>query len=740
MTGIIFAGFLLCIWLLWMPGRGQSGSAFVYALLLVGLLACLAVHPATNDSLAVNNWALYGDRGLVWSRFRDNAANGGELRFADVYREPPRRVESDAARNLVILYAESMERTYFDEKRFPGLITELRALEKESVSYINIAGLEGTGFTIGGMVASQCGLPLITAGNANSMDGMDAFMPEARCLGDIFKSSGYHLEYMGGADLSFAGKGEFYTTHGFDNVSGLQELKPLLTDTNYVSNWGLYDDALLPLFVNRFQSLVSLGEPFALVGLTMDTHHPSGHASRSCEDVQYQDGSNAMLNAVKCADAMVAAVVRQLRALPGAENTVFVVASDHLALKNDAWGTLNAGPRRNLLMVFAPDSESDTENALGSTLDTAPAILRYMGMPEASVGLGRDLIHEKTGVRSQPRATDLVLSWRNAYKQFWNYPEAFERITALPGERAVELDKRRFDVPVLITFDKAEVESIQFASGTKLTLDRAVAAMTPEQSLLWIDACQRVRAMSLVLERTGLCVFAGKWGSRQADTLLLTNDQSYEAADIAAFGAMPLNKKSIERRRRNLASLRAFNEPSLRQSSISLPGLDVNRNIEIRSTGGPGASSFIKVDGVRVNFSRGLNLVALAESGEIQTLGNVDPCGLEESQPMPTLRQFLDAASTSQATADGSVSMDVSRGNLAVIVHDSARCTRSAGEAFEGLPIVEGLSLEVRQPYVALFAGGEKPTLITEYAGDRFSALSLTVSGGESATDITTSY
>ena len=107
---------------------------------------------------------------------------------------------------------------------------------------------------------------------------------------------------------------------------------------------------------------------------------------------------------------------------------------------------------------------------------------------------------------------------------------------------------------------------------------------------------------------------------------------------------------------------------------------------------------------------------------------------------MPTLRQLLDAASTSQATADGSVSMDVGRGNLAVIVHDSARCARSAGEAFEGLPIVDGLSLEIRQPYVALLAGGEKPTLITEYAGDRFSALSLTVSGGESATDITASY
>ena len=739
-TGITVAGLLVCIFLLRTPGRVNSNGSLIHTLFLMGLLVCLAVHPATNGSLAVNNSALYGDTGLLWSRLSESSANADVLRFEEVYREPPKRIDKDAPRNLVLLYAESMERTYFDETRFPGLITELRELEKESVSYTNIATLWGTGFTIGGMVASQCGLPLITVGNPNSMDGMDAFMPEAHCLGDMLKNSGYELQYMGGADLSFAGKGEFYATHGFDRVDGLQELQPLLTDTSYVSSWGLYDDELLRLFVERFQSMVSLGEPFALVGLTMDTHHPSGHESRSCDGVQYADGSNAMLNAVKCADAMVAAAVRQMRAMPGAENTVFVVASDHLALKNDAWDMLNDGPRRNLLMVFAPDSESDTENALGSTLDTAPAMLRYLGMPETSVGLGRDLMHERTAVLSQPRAASLVLSWRDAYKQFWNYPETFERITVFPEERAVEVDKRRFDVPVLITFDAAEIESMEFTSGNKITLDRAVASMDPAQSLLWVDDCRRVRAMSLALDRSGLCAFAGKWGSRQADAMPLDGSQSYDAAAVVSFDEMPLNKKSVERRKKNLASLHAFNEPSLRQSSVTLPGLDAGRSVEIRSTGGPGAGSYIKVDGVRVNFSRGLNLVAIGDIGEVKTLGNVDPCGLAEGQPMPTLRQLIDAASTSQATADELIDLNENGANLAVIVHDSARCARSADAFFEGLPVAKGLNLGVRQPYVAFLSAGDKLTVEAEYAGDRFSALSLTVSGNESVTDIAASY
>ena len=107
---------------------------------------------------------------------------------------------------------------------------------------------------------------------------------------------------------------------------------------------------------------------------------------------------------------------------------------------------------------------------------------------------------------------------------------------------------------------------------------------------------------------------------------------------------------------------------------------------------------------------------------------------------MPTLRQLIDAASTSQATADELIDLNENGANLAVIVHDSARCARSADAFFEGLPVAKGLNLGVRQPYVAFLSAGDKLTVEAEYAGDRFSALSLTVSGNESVTDIAASY
>jgi hypothetical protein len=46
--------------------------------------------------------------------------------------------------------------------------------------------------------------------------------------------------------------------------------------------------------------LACLVHPASLdrVTLTLDTHHPDGHPSRSCDGSIYRDGSNPILNAV----------------------------------------------------------------------------------------------------------------------------------------------------------------------------------------------------------------------------------------------------------------------------------------------------------------------------------------------------------------------------------------------------------------------------------------------------------
>ncbi|WP_438516828.1 hypothetical protein, partial [Enterobacter hormaechei] len=73
------------------------------------------------------------------------------------------------------IYAESLERTYFDAELFPGLADELNALRTDSIDFSNTQQLPGTGYTIAGMVASQCGIPLFAPFDGNASSAVSTF-------------------------------------------------------------------------------------------------------------------------------------------------------------------------------------------------------------------------------------------------------------------------------------------------------------------------------------------------------------------------------------------------------------------------------------------------------------------------------------------------------------------------------------------------------------------------------------
>ncbi|MGL6403425.1 sulfatase-like hydrolase/transferase [Aeromonas hydrophila] len=121
-------------------------------------------------------------------------------------------------KNIVLIYAESLERTYLSESEFPGLISKLVPIINEGIDFTNIDN-DGGGWTIAGLVNSQCGLPLsLPGGQGNNMGAISQFMPDAYCLGDILKDHGYELKFIGGAKSDFAGKGTFIKQHGYTSV------------------------------------------------------------------------------------------------------------------------------------------------------------------------------------------------------------------------------------------------------------------------------------------------------------------------------------------------------------------------------------------------------------------------------------------------------------------------------------------------------------------------------------------
>lgn len=106
---------------------------------------------------------------LVKSQSRD-----GDPDFVAYYKEPSKTIANPKL-NLVYIYGESLERTYFDNDAFPNLTPELGALKNEGLDFSHTMQLPGTDYTIAGMVASQCGIPLFAPFEGNASASMSTF-------------------------------------------------------------------------------------------------------------------------------------------------------------------------------------------------------------------------------------------------------------------------------------------------------------------------------------------------------------------------------------------------------------------------------------------------------------------------------------------------------------------------------------------------------------------------------------
>ncbi len=488
------------------------------------LLAAFLSNPATLDLVRRNS-------DLVRRNSRESVkATAGFLKY---YRKPQIKASGSERKNLVFIYAESLERTYFDESLFPGLMTNLRNLESKSIHFSDIRQLPGTGFTLGGMTASQCGIPLVTPSNGNSMSGMDKFLPSAVCLGDLLKSEGYFLSYMGGADLNFGGKGKLFKTHGFQEVLGKKALFKDLKDPSYLSAWGVYDDSLLDMAYQRFVSLSQDEKNFGLFLLTLDTHQPKGHLSRSCTDLRYGDGSNPMLNAVACSDQLLADFINKIAASPGAEKTVIVLMSDHLAMKNKASDLLNKGVRKDLLMIFEPGEDQAREVKMtGSTLDVGVTTLPFIGF-RGDIGLGRNLLNpsEQEQVKEIRK---FLPQWKTQSSSFWDFPKIRKSLAIDPAEETLRIDDRTFRIPILIEANDRLETTLRFQfnrNATQKTLIQYLEEMDDHTDFILVDKCWNTKQLVPGLGGGGYCFIAGRPGA-YTETRRLSGKTSWSAEEI----------------------------------------------------------------------------------------------------------------------------------------------------------------------------------------------------------------
>ncbi|WP_447729708.1 phosphoglycerol transferase I [Pseudoxanthomonas suwonensis] len=472
-TALLLLSLALPAWMAWRlrrrPAPGPARPVVFPAFLATFVVAVLA------SPLARDGWRLYQH-----SRPVDASQVAAE------YLVPDRPLGQ--RRNIVWIYAESLERTYFDETVFPGLMPNLTRLAAEALDFRDVASPPGTGWTIAGMVASLCGVPLTASrGDENSMGRMEQFLPGAHCLTDYLAQQGYTLQFSGGADSAFAAKDRFLASHGFGTVKDQAWFRARRVPRRHFSSWGVHDDVLLDSVFEDFQRLSQAGAPFMLTALTMDTHHPAGHLPQACRDVRYDSphGDIGLLRAIACSDRLIGRLVERIRQSPWAGDTLVVVASDHLAMPNDLGDVLAGMKRENLLLFLGSGLEPRQVATTGSTLDTGATLLNLLDPELGALGFGRSLLQDppahgaSLAAREGGERYPLYLGFA---RQLWTGSEI--RTLRVEEDRVVA-GMQRIRPPVMLEYD----QGWNIASIVLEDAPRQFAQRDPDNILAYVDRC-----------------------------------------------------------------------------------------------------------------------------------------------------------------------------------------------------------------------------------------------------------
>jgi len=297
--------------------------------------------------------------------------------FSVLYRNPIdiEYANPSKPRNLILLYVESLEN---DFKNIEGknLIEPIEKLPGVHVADFQQA--PGTNWSIAGMVASQCAIPLKGFDPSDwNIFKQDIFLPHAVCLSDVLHNFGYQQIFLTGPDVEFSGVNKFYKTHQFDQILGRDEVKKWVTDKNLFTGWGwgLHDDTLLDLAYDIAVNATQSSRPFNLTILTTDNHSPHGMSSPRCSAKERQ---TSFVGAVQCSSRYVSLFVERVLNNKKLENTDIVIMGDHLFMvipEQEA----KFSDDRTIYFKYINSRKTDVTRSEMTHFDVAPTILDSLG-------------------------------------------------------------------------------------------------------------------------------------------------------------------------------------------------------------------------------------------------------------------------------------------------------------------------------------------------------------------------
>lgn len=321
------------------------------------------------------------------AEYLENQNNDSKL-IADEYVNPKNvNIEfPEEKRNLIYIFLESMETTYYSKEDGGlseyDLIPEISNLAKENLNFSDTSQLGGaytlygTTWTVGAMAAQTAGVPLKLSIDGNSLNEYSVFLGGAYSIGEILEENGYHNFLLLGSDATFGGRRNLFTQHGnyeiWDFESALAENK--VTEKIW---WGYTDDYLFEIAKEKILNLSKQEQPFNFTMLTADTHFSDGYQCEECPnkwDEQYK-------NVISCSSKKVGELVNWIKKQDFYDNTTIVISGDHLTMQSNFF-ELEEGQeydKKVVNVIINSAIEATNTSKIYSTFDLYPTTLAALG-------------------------------------------------------------------------------------------------------------------------------------------------------------------------------------------------------------------------------------------------------------------------------------------------------------------------------------------------------------------------
>lgn len=346
--------------------------------------------------------------------------------FKTLYVDPAQvSFRAKQPKSLVLIYIESLENSYSNPAYFNhDLLARLTSVTASDTHFKQYQQMPGTGWTIAGIISTQCGIPLrtVTIFNGNRVgENIKHYLPSATCLSDILAAHGYKNIFMNGSSLVFSGVDVFLQDHHYHESYGKDEWLKSGVNLSDMQGWGLTDDQLFEKAKIKLTHLMQQKQPFNLTILTIDMHGLSGQLNKTCRAKGYRHFSGI----VECTANEVADFVAFIKRHGWLDRVNIVIQGDHLAMENDVADVLKSVPNRTVYNAIIAQPLLKKNRDAVMHYDMLPTILDSLGFQykDGRLGLGYSAIRSDQAVPSSraEEISDLINHNSSSYNSLWIY-------------------------------------------------------------------------------------------------------------------------------------------------------------------------------------------------------------------------------------------------------------------------------------------------------------------------------